>query len=75
MGRKARYLTLAEKTAALHRQKVNHAQSERYVVILYIQSMFLTFKLLLAGGKLLVNFDILKTMLKHTAAKAHLSHP
>ncbi|KAG2114307.1 uncharacterized protein F5147DRAFT_770285 [Suillus discolor] len=29
MGRKARYLTLAEKTAALHRQKVNHAQSER----------------------------------------------
>ncbi|KAG1896267.1 uncharacterized protein F5891DRAFT_1193273 [Suillus fuscotomentosus] len=29
MGQKAKYLTLAEKTAALRRQKANYAQSER----------------------------------------------
>jgi hypothetical protein len=74
MGQKAKYLTLAEKTAALRRQKANYAQSERYVYTT-LHMAFLTSTLSLAGGKLLVDFDVLKTMPKHTVAKARQSHP
>ena len=45
MGRRPKYLTLAEKTAVLNTQKRKYAQSDRYVpAVLVIISILIVFK-------------------------------
>lgn len=50
MGRKAKYLTLAEKSAALHKQKANYTQSKRYVVIVQYIVIILDLNIVVGRG-------------------------